>query len=101
MHQHGYLAFWVDADDLGVLGVVAPVGVVFDHHEIEAQALLQRGDLYFRAEHAERSGVERDGWGLRGHGVTVARLGHRAPPRSFGMGRNVESWDTVCRPRYL
>ena len=91
MHQHGYLAFGVDAQDVGVLGVVTSLGVVLHHHEVEIQALFQRGDLHLGTEHAERARIECDPWGLRGHGVTLPKKNGvaRTPyPTSRDVGRN-------------
>jgi hypothetical protein len=58
VHEHRDLAFWVDAQDFRVLGVIAGAQAVRDHDEFEGHALLQRSDLRLRAEHAHWTGVK-------------------------------------------
>ena len=64
--QHRHLALGIDAQHLGMLGLVQRLHLEGHHDELEGEPLLMGCNLGLGAEHAERSGIEL-------HGKTLTR----------------------------
>jgi hypothetical protein len=52
------LALGIYPQDIRMLGLIAQLRIVRDHEDLGRQALLQGGDLGFRPEHAQGTGIE-------------------------------------------
>jgi len=64
--QHRNLALGIDAQHLGMLGLIERLHLERHHDQLDTELLLKGCDLGLGAEHAERSGIEL-------HGQTLPR----------------------------
>jgi hypothetical protein len=59
--KHRHLALGIDAQHLGVLGLIERLHLERHHDQLEIEPLLTGCNLGLGAEHAERSGIELHG----------------------------------------